>query len=281
MARSLKQPPLGLDQAQPYPSFKAALASMQPALGERRFLLMLDEADLIPQRQLGKLLPGFLRAMMQEPDYPTVLLFCGTHALKRMGREYDSILFNTAQTRTVGYLDEAESAEVLEKPVAGVLEFDPAALAEAYRQTHGQPLLLQSLGQTILDRFDAELAQGKERSDYVDLGDLQRAARALAEQDSNMAFDSQWESADHPTHRVMSALAWATTNRAQLDIRGIEQGMTETKLELPREQTFAILERLSDEEILTRAGPTYRYTVPLQRQWIAWRWPPDRVAEER
>lgn len=281
MARSLEQAAPILDPTQPYPSFKAALAEMQSTLGKRRFLLMLDEADLIPQRHLGDLLPGFLRALMQEPDYPTVLLFCGTHALKRMGRDYDSILFNTAQTRTVGYLDEAESAEVLKKPVAGVLEFDPAALAEAYRQTHGQPLLLQSLGQTILDRFDVELAQGKDRSDYVDLGDLQRAARGLAEQDDNMAFDSQWASSDHPTHRVMSALAWATTNRDQLDIRGIEQGMAETRLELPREQTFTILERLADEEILTRAGPTYRYTVPLQRQWIAWRWPPDRVAEEQ
>jgi hypothetical protein len=198
-----------------------------------------------------------------------------------MGREYDSILFNTASTRTVGYLDSNESAEVLHKPVAWILEFDPEALTEAYQLTHGQPLLLQSLGQTLLENFDAELALGRERSDYVDLSDLKRAARTLAEQDDNMAFDSQWESADHPCHQVMSTLAYATANHEQLDIRDIEKELSNYHMELPREQTFNILECLADEQVLTRVRSEYRYTVPLQRQWIAWRWPPDRVAEEQ
>ncbi len=56
--------------------------------------------------------------------------------------------------------------------------------------------------------------------------------------------------------------------------------MQETRLELPRKQTFPILERLADEEILVRAGPTNRFAVPLYRRWIAWRWPIDRVREE-
>jgi len=56
--------------------------------------------------------------------------------------------------------------------------------------------------------------------------------------------------------------------------------MQETHLTLPRERTFAILERLADDEILERDGPTYRFWVPLYRRWVAWRWPPERVREE-
>ncbi|MCX7108534.1 MAG: hypothetical protein NTX45_00090 [Proteobacteria bacterium] len=43
---------------------------------------------------------------------------------------------------------------------------------------------------------------------------------------------------------------------------------------------FKLAERLSEEEILTRAGPTYRYAVPLYRRWVAWRWPAETVRQE-
>jgi hypothetical protein len=295
-----------LDRDNPYPDFKDFLLSLKPKLDQQRFLLMLDEADLIPLRKLGDLLPGFLRALMQEPEYPTLLLFCGTHALKRMSLEYSSILFNTAQFRTVSYMTAAESAEVLEKPARDILEFDPAVLDEAYRLTHGQPLLLQSLGATLISRFNAIVLDGGERSNYVNLNDLDKAADELVRQ-GNVAFENHWKDSDAATHRMLSALAWATdeTNRLQLDLPGIEARMVEVGLALPTgtkalpgvfhvhfgEQrnirqpfpagtVFKIVERLADEEILLREGPTYRFAVPLYRRWIAWRWPPERVREE-
>lgn len=281
MAAHLKLPRPTLDRANPYPDFKDFLLDLKPQLARQRFLLMLDEADLIPQRQLGDLLPGFLRALMQEPEYPTLLLFCGTHALKRMSLEYSSILFNTAQFRTVTYMSAAESAEVLTKPTRDILEFDPAALEDAYRLTRGQPLLLQSLGATLIKHFDAIVLNGGERSNYVSPRDLDKAAAELAQQD-NAAFEQHWADSNPATHRLLAALAWATdeTNRLQLDLSGIEARMAETRLMLPPKDAFKIVERLADEEILLREGTTYRFAVPLYRRWIVWRWPPERVREE-
>lgn len=63
-------------------------------------------------------------------------------------------------------------------------------------------------------------------------------------------------------------------------MEGIAAVLRETRLELPRQRLFTILERLAEEEILERDGPTYRFAVPLDRRWIAWRWPPERVREE-
>lgn len=81
---------------------------------------------------------------------------------------------------------------------------------------------------------------------------------------------------------MLSALAWATgeTDRLQLDIDGIAAAQNETRLELPRDRLFKVLERLAEEEILERKGPTYSFSVPFYRRWIAWHWPPERVREE-
>lgn len=122
MAKQLGLPAVTLDRTEPYSAFKTFLKGIREQFVDRRFLLMLDEADLIPERRLGEALPGFLRALMHEPQYPTVLLFCGTTHLRAMARDYFSILFNTAQFHTASYLTGDESTEVLEKPARGILD---------------------------------------------------------------------------------------------------------------------------------------------------------------
>ncbi|MCB2261560.1 MAG: ATP-binding protein [Candidatus Thiosymbion ectosymbiont of Robbea hypermnestra] len=282
LAERLELPTPSLDRTEPYADFKTFLRDVRGPLGDRRFLLMLDEADLLPERRLGEGLPGFLRALMQEHRYPTVLLFCGTTRLRAMARDYFSILFNTAQFRTLSYLTPEESAQVLRQPARNILEYDPAVLADAYRLTRGQPLLLQMLGAALINRFGEQVRRGETRSDYVDTNDFAAAIEGVVQAETNAAFENHWDDSDAATHRVLSALAWATdeTDRPQLAIAGLESAMAETRLSLPRERTFQILERLADDEILERDGPTYRFWVPLYRRWIAWRWPPERVREE-
>jgi len=104
-----------------------------------------------------------------------VLLFCGTIRLRAMALDYFSILFNTAQFRTLSYLTPEESAQVLRKPAQDILEYDPAVLDGAYRLTRGQPLLLQMLGATPINRFGEQVRRGETRSDYVDINDFAAA----------------------------------------------------------------------------------------------------------
>jgi len=282
MAERLELPASPLDRTEPYAAFKTFLQATRKNLGARRFLLMLDEADLIPERRLGERLPGFLRALMREPQYPTLLLFCGTTRLRAMARDYFSILFNTARFRTLSYMTREESTQVLQKPVREILDYDPAMLDDAYRLTRGQPLLLQMLGAELVNRFNEQTCRGEARSDYVNTNDFAAAVEHVVRAGTNAAFENHWEDSDAATHRVLAALAWATDEaaRTQLDIGGLESVMQETHLTLPRKRTFAILERLADDEILEQDGPTYRFWVPLYRRWVAWRWPPERVREE-
>ncbi|MBF0435437.1 MAG: hypothetical protein HQL77_08710 [Magnetococcales bacterium] len=68
------EPALAADH--PFADFKTFLNSVALELAGRRFLIMVDEADLIPRKRLGDDFPGFLRTLMQEPEYPTLLLLC-------------------------------------------------------------------------------------------------------------------------------------------------------------------------------------------------------------
>jgi hypothetical protein len=268
--------------AAPYQDFQHFLTKTKAILDKQRFLLMIDESEPIFQGKFGSELPPFLRSLMQHADYPTLLLFCGTYFLKQVATNYSSVFFNTAQFKTISYLSAAESAELLQKPARGILEFDDYVLEQAHILTKGHPLLLQSLGANLIEEFNAIVRAGEERSNYVNFNDLEHAIQVLVQQQDNMAFIDHWKGSDTGTHRLLSALAWATDeiNRPQLDIDGIQAALTENRLDLPRKTVFEIIQRLVDEEILERAGVTYRFAVPLYRRWIAWRWEPMTVREE-
>jgi hypothetical protein len=266
----------------PYLDFQTFLESTKTLLDQRRFLVMIDEAEPIFQGKFGSELPDFLRSLMQQAHYPTVLLFCGTYFLKRVAWDYSSVFFNTAQFKTVSYLSAPESAELLQKPSKDILEFDEYVLEQAHVLTHGQPLLLQTLGANMIEDCNATIRSGEERSNYINFKDLETATQMLVQQQNNAAFLEHWIGSDTKTHRVLSVLAWATDeiNRPQLDMDGLLAALKEHHLDLPRKPVFDIVQRLVDEEILESTGPAYRFQVPLYRQWIAWRWEPSKVREE-
>ncbi|MCP4695306.1 MAG: ATP-binding protein [Gammaproteobacteria bacterium] len=275
MAKHLGRPAPKLCEADPFADFKDFLFDCPPPAG-KRFLLMLDEAERIWSRLGTTDTADNLRALMQGAEYPVLLLFCGTHALQHIGRDYGSVLFNTAHTFTLSYMSESESRQVLENPAQNIVEYDPQALAEACYLTHGQPYLLQMLGTVIIERFDSAVLKKEPRSDYVSLRDMQQAADDLVKR-GNAAFENYWQDADADTRKLYSVLAWATEQSPQLDLDGIAGFLREQRLQLPRAVLFERLETLSEQGLLHNAGPTYGFSVPLFRRWLVWRWPPDKV----
>lgn len=249
-------------------------------LNNRRFLLLLDEADLMPQQGLGTL-PGFLRDLMQQAKYPTLLLFCGTPNLLAMSEDYDSILFNTTQDFTISYLNESESKQLLQQPVQDELQFDDVVLSHAYRLTHGQPLLIQSLGYRVIKYFN-EYVEHSERNNIVSLRDLNNAADNLIKEGS-AAFTQSWSDTDDTSHLILSTLAWATDeddqNRLKRTLDGIMLDLAEFQFTIERAKVFDCLEKLSKNEFLLNQGNTYQFSVPLYRRWILWRYPPEKLRE--
>lgn len=286
MAIALNQAAITLSTENSYAAFTDFLHNLKPQLQQNRFLMMLDEAELIFDSRFSNQLADFLRALMQGHQHPLLLLFCGTYLLQRKAQEYYSIFFNTVQFKKVSYMNAQEAAEVLEKPAGEILQYDPDSLKTAYQLTRGQPLLLQTLGANLIENFNQAVWNGEERSHYVSLNDLDHAAKTLVEHGSP-AFEQHWQDNQGAAHYVLSALAWAIDeiNRPSLDMNGLLNIMQQERLIIPEnseKQVFAVLERLIEEEILVRENLnlSYRFAVPLYRRWIAWRWSPELVQNE-
>ena len=214
---------------------------------------------------------------MQDPAYPVVLLFCGTHALQHMSHDYKSILFNTARQKLVSYMSKAESAEVLRRPPGDALEFDPAALAEAHRLTAGQPYLLQVLGSTIVERLNAALDHGEAPDNYVDLQDMERAAQIVARQD-NAAYENYWKDRTPAQRRVLSAMAAIPEEvRRATSIPDLDRRLSDEGMPVPRPDLVGALQALVEEEFLREEAGLYEFSVPLFRRWIAAKNPPTTV----
>ncbi len=279
MAAKLNSEPHTLDQTNPGPTFEQFLRSLTPQLAGRYFLLMIDEANFFARRDYGEL-PHLLRSLMQAPDVPLLLLFCGTYELRQGARDYDSILYNTTRTKNVSYFNPTESAEVLTRPVQDFLEYDPQALNLAFQLTHGHPLLLQALGDQLIQTFNDTVLAGKERSNYVTYGDMEQAGQQLSKKE-NPAFGNYWEDANLAQQKALVVMAASLdeTSRKRGSLEYLLAQAAELRIPLERKEGFKALDQLSQEEQLIYADGGYSFMVALYRRWILWYYPPERFRE--
>ncbi|ALG68325.2 ATP-binding protein [Beggiatoa leptomitoformis] len=251
-------------------------------LAHQRILLMVDETeDLFSAQKYYGSLVGYLRSMMQGHEYPLLLLFSGAHKLKAIAKQKDSVFFNTTQEFTISYMNSHETSELLTKNAQNYLEFSQLSLEVAYQLTHGQPLLLQMLGNQIIEQFNDCLESNQTRSIYVDYNDIQQAADKVANAKENKAFTEHWDKISLVTQSVLAVFAVESDeeNHPFLDIEVLDRAIKAHKLSLQRHELADILDDLTNEEILQRTELTYGFVVPLYRRWIKWRHPPQQVRE--
>ena len=279
MTTKLDSTPPKLDRTDPGLAFEQFLHSLLPQLADRYFLLMIDEANFFAHRDYGEL-PHLLRSMMQAPDVPLLLLFCGTYELRQGARDYDSILYNTTRTKNVSYFNPTESAEVLTRPVKDFLEYDPQALRLAFQLTHGHPLLLQALGDQLIQTFNDTILAGKKRSNYVTYGDMEQAGQQLSRKE-NPAFGNYWEDANFAQQKALVVMAASLdeTSRKRGSLEYLLAQAAELRIPLERKEGFKALDQLSQEEQLIYADGGYSFMVALYRRWILWYYPPERFRE--
>jgi len=261
IANLLNVPRPKLEPDAPYSGFKDFLREIASRRAERGFLLMLDEVEwFCAQPDAGQALPGFLRALAEDPDHLVSLLLVGSPALK-------SPLLNFCQFYTLGCLDEAESYELLEKPALGILEFSREALAEAYRLTHGHPYLLQSLGELVYRLPSREAGQA---GVLVTPKQIHEAASQMGEEHGGRFFSAPWIAHDEDAAWVLAALAEATDETPRRSRRTLAELEAEARTDGRRDLNVrAVVKRLVDEEALLQDRQGVRFAVPLFRQWAA------------
>ncbi len=255
ICRRLDQPPpVPLPTEHTSHAVNQFLQHIQPELAGRYLLIMLDEANFLADTARYGNLQHHLRSLMQAAEQPVLLLFCGTYALRTGASDYQSILFNTCYTEYVSYMPETEAYEVLTRPVAGKLTFDPQALALGFQLTAGQPFLLQQLGDRLIRQFNGTLKRGEPRSDYVTYQDMAQAGRTLAEQD-NAAFAHYWEEATPVMQLTLSVLAEALdeVSRRAISVTGVLHSAEQSGLSLPRAAVAAGLYDYAQQELFSNS----------------------------
>ncbi len=160
------------------------------------------------------------------------------------------------------------------------LEYDPQALQLAFQLTHGHPLLLQALGDQLIQSFNDTVLAGKERSDYVTYGDMEQAGKQLSRKE-NPAFGNYWEDADIAQQKVLVVMASSLdeTSRKRGSLEYLLAQAAELHIPLERKEGFKALDHLTQEEQLTYADGGYSFMVALYRRWILWYYPPERFRE--
>jgi len=104
--------------------------------------IFVDEVQYFSKKELGSLIMSMHR--MQQLRLPVVLVGAGLPILPGLAGEsksYAERLFNFPK---IGALSEADAAKALQDPArAAGVEFEPGALDEVFRLTHGYPYFVQ------------------------------------------------------------------------------------------------------------------------------------------
>lgn len=121
------------------------------ALG-RRVVLIIDEFDAIPMETVKALLSQFRAMYLERYDYTDVIhsiLFVGVRNIPALLAGTQSP-FNIADHFTVPYFTDAEITELLHQHTVDTGQpFAVEAIDRIYRETEGQPFLVNRLGQLL------------------------------------------------------------------------------------------------------------------------------------
>jgi hypothetical protein len=148
--RKIELPPLSYEtlRVDPFTRFDEWLDAVEVVLDEKTALLTLDEFEVL-DRVLSKGrfneddVLGLLRNIIQHRPKFKVLL-AGSHTLDEF-QHWSSYLIN-AQVIHLGYLQESEARELIERPIENfALRYDPPASQRVIDITKGHPFLVQLL----------------------------------------------------------------------------------------------------------------------------------------
>ncbi|MDB9519046.1 AAA family ATPase [Roseofilum reptotaenium CS-1145] len=255
----------------PQHTFKVYLRDVLKQLDCRALIIALDEFELIEDLiKAGQLTPdfmGYLRGLIQM-DKRLAFVLAGLHTLEEMTRDYFQPFFGSTYPLRVGFLSRAATRQILENPSDDFpLEYDPDAVDEIYRLTHGQPYLVQLIGFQLVRRFNELVFEtGQERDPRLTLEDI-AAVTDISQGDlfrnGRYYFDGIWNQAsqDPPGQTdILQALAPHPT------------GLTSEELQSQCPDVpdlTAALDTLQRHDVVHQTEERWRIQVELCRRWIA------------
>ena len=279
-ASSLKLPPETAFQANFQRAFNQWLDALEPWLTNHRFIVAIDEYELLEAAMTaGQLDPELIRCLQGvTEDRPWfVLVMAGLHTLQEQSKDYWHPMFSKIRSHKVSFLSAAATKLLLTQPTDDFpLDYSPDCLAVIVRLTAGQPYLVQLIGQNLVGYFNRQVYEGQRDPDQpLALEDLEAVIHTPSFfEDGNAYFSGVWAQADAEPlgqQAILRTLAPGPANREALASR---TGLAAAAL-------GAALHTLEQHDVVRDGGEQgYGFTVELMRLWVLQRQPAGRNPAE-
>ena len=232
-------------------------------IGERRLLLMIDEAARLDEQvQAGKLTPdifGHVRSLMQHNSNLNFMFSIGER-LETMQSQY-AMLFNVALYKEISFLDEAAAKSLIVQPAEGLFSYDEPAIQQIIRLTSGHAYFMQLLCHSIFAQWQRESAAA------IGVKDVDGVAAEVVERGSaNLKFD--WDESLPVEKLVLGAMAEAINdNAASVTLKDVDEVLARYDILIPQGDIVSAHRSLIGKELVFGAEQI-RFAIDFLRLWV-------------
>ena len=260
--------------AHPLQALRRFLATLQQRQDGQRYILILDEYEALDQNlptAEAEALVTTLRGFTQDFSWLAVALV-GLHTLQERSARYYSPLYSW-RTLKVGFLTRDGVADLLQWETDEFpLEYSLAAVDRVAALTGGQAYLVQLVGDSLVQAFNARFRQATVPPE---------ATLTAADVDAVVADPAFYEGGGGYFHGI-----WDQAAEGPLDQRALLQALAAAPDPLSAEDlaaatglttptVAAALETLAVHDVLRQDAGCWVYTVPLMQRWVAGFAPPS------
>ncbi len=243
---------------------------VEPTLGERRLLVMVDEIDILLAKVESGVLSAdtlnFLRGLMQHND-KLAFIFTGAYKVRETLKDNRSILFNIARAYKISYLGRTEAEALIVEPVAQYLNYDDLTVRTIVEVTAGHPYFIQYICDSLV-----KLAH-KLKKNWVFKQDAQVVLQDIIQDSSGVLQSTIFAPLSMPEQMVLAALANVTDeNRVYVLPEVVAQKLEQSKLNVSRKELLEALRSLRESDLVVeqKSGQSlmYGFRMGLIRMWV-------------
>ena len=241
----------------------AFLASVTEAIGDRRLLLMIDEAArLDEQGQAGKLTPdvfGYIRSLMQH-NTGLNFMFCVGERLERMQSQY-AMLFNVGLYKEISFLDRKSAESLILRPTAGLYSYDHEAIDRIIEITSGHAYFIQLLCHSLFARWQ------RDNKSQLSAEDVNAVMSEVVERGAaNLKFD--WDESPPAEKLFLGAMAEAMEGgAASVTLRDVDETLRRYDVLAPQGELVSSQRSLISKELVFGADEM-RFAIDFLRLWV-------------
>lgn len=269
----------------PIYTFEVLLDEIEEKLVDRKLILLIDEFEVLEEQTTkGRLQPEifeYLRDIVQHRQNIN-FLFSGTHKITEYTRWYRSVFFNIAVHHRLSRLTPQGAEDLIQKPVAGYLEFEPLIIEKIRRLTADQPYLIHLMCRAIVDYCNAR------HRNYVTINDVNIVQDEVMET-GRFHFDWLWDQIKPEERVILAAIAESSKEEGRwIPLTEIQEIYRRYRIQYKTDHLLEALTMLIEADIIEsehtehedlRKG-RFRIPVGLYRSWMLKEHPLDVVRKE-